>query len=450
MVTCAFCTVNHIDTFCTNTPRMCFTCCAEHPTISTCPRHYRAMGVTAAAARKQANMVHPAAFVPAEPAGQEQKVDERKLDNADNADADNADNADADNADNAGQRRQDDPPQQPPGGPSSPRAANPPPPPPPHAPNANAASPLTLEALAAAVAAMQTTLLTLSQRWVPATPPPAPARPVAEPLLPRLPPPSPASEPPSLLPPPPAHRSAVLDRAAVASQHDIRALVNRIAALPDHDSDVDDDDAQVASHAHNHAAPVHSTSQQALPSAFIPPPVGTEKSASQQLEAIFTAINKQGGKVKYSSVEELNEALDDWFTDAVRSGRSAAQLNSIRAYQRLLITQFAISDRMPLKQLLEYHRLWCKGVHAGTIDMFAQGAAMNHDIYYTVTHPLRLGSHGSPGSSSQPRDGKSKTPADTPRAPKQPKVVHPAGSCTYHPESTSHLTANCNNKGKAK
>ena len=445
MVTCAQCAVNGIDRHCTSTPRMCFTCCSGHATIPTCPAHYLAMGVTAAAARRQANMVHPAAFDPVEPEDNEQKIDEHKVDHPSNADPSHAGQPPSgEQLPPGGQLGPGG--QQPPGGPPSPRSSSASAVPPPS--NANAAQPLTLETLAASIAAMQASFLALSQRMVlPPPPAPAPVPAVPTSILPRLPPPPPAPDTPELLPPPPPHRAAVLNRAAVASQHDINALVNRMSALPDNDSDVDDDDAQVASHSHSHATPVHSTSQRALPSAFIPPPVGTEQNATQQLAAIFTAINKQGGKVKYSSVEELNEALDDWFADAVRSGRTAAQLDSIRAYQRLLITQFAISDRMPLKQLLEYHRLWCKGVHAGTIDMFAHGAAMNHDIYYTVTHPLRLSSHGSFASSSQPRDGsKNKTTAERTPTPRKPTATHPAGSCTYHPSSTSHTTAECQKK----
>ena len=444
MVTCSQCAVNNVERRCTNTPSMCFQCCSEHPTTLTCPSHYSSMGTTAAAARRQANMVHPAAFDSAEPDGDDRKVDdEQKVDNSSNTDSAHvAQPPPSEQLPPGGQPPRGG--QQPPGGPSSPRSSSasavPPPP------------TLTLESLAASMAAMQAAMqanfLALSQRMAPPAPP-APAPTVTTAILPRLPPPSPAHDTPALVPAPsPPHRAAVLDRAAVASQHDINALVNRISALPDNDSDFEDDDAQVASHSHSHATPVHSASQRALPSAFIPPPVGTEQNASQQLAAIFSAMSKQGGKTKYSSLEELNEALTDWAADAVRSGRTAAQLNSIRAYQQLLITQFAISDRMPLKQLLEYHRLWCKGVHAGTIDMFAPGAAMNHDIYYTVTHPLRLSPHGSFPTNPQQRDGKNKTTSDKKQTPKRPTAAHLAGSCTHHPTSTSHTTAECIKKSK--
>jgi hypothetical protein len=343
--------------------------------------------------------------------------------------------------------------------------------PPPVAPNAAAGAAeqppgLTLASLAAALAGVTSLVQQLvqtqaaataaaqSDRQAAAAPAPAPApapsapppvAPAAVPILPFVPlPQSPASSIPPLVSPPrppPPHRAAVLDRAAVASQSDIAALVNRFSALRD-DSDSDNEDTTVPPQPHTHTARSSPPAAAGiLPQAFIPPPVGTESSATQQLAAIFSALNKQGGKVKYSSIEELDEALDDWATDALRSGRTAPQVETIRAYQRLLTKQFFISDRMPLKQVLEYHRLWCKEVHAGTIDM---GTAMDHDIYYKVTHPLRLSAHGSAASSSQTKDGKFKAAADK---TKKPTVKHPAGSCTHHPTSTSHTTAGCIKKG---
>ena len=307
---------------------------------------------------------------------------------------------------------------------------------------------MTLDSLAASFASMQASMQAIIQQLAAQH---APAPPAAMPLLPRIPlPPSPASATPELVHPPAPHRAAVLDRAAVASQSDIAALVNRLSALR-HDGDSDDeDDAQVPSHPHTHTrtTPAPPAPQQGvLPSAFIPSPVGTEQTATQQLAAIFTAINKQGTKVKYSSLEELDEALDDWATDAAKSGRTAQQVESIRAYQQLLVTQFAISERMPLKQVLEYHRLWCKAVHAGTIDMFALDAAWNAKIYHTVTHPRRLHCTGPFTPPSHQRDTKAKTTADKAPTPRKPAAAtHPAGSCTYHPSSTSHTTAECQKK----
>ena len=262
-------------------------------------------------------------------------------------------------------------------------------------------------------------------------------------MLPYVPLPASLPDIPALVNPPP-HRAAILDRTAVASQGEIAALVNRFSALRD-DGDSDDEDTTVPTQPHTRTARTSPPAAAGiLPQAFVPPPIGAEQNPTQQLAAIFNALNKQGGKVKYSTIEELDEALDDWAADALKSGRTAQQVESIRAYQRLLTKQFAISDRMPLKQVLEYHRLWCKAVHAGTIDLFSQGAAMNHDIYYAVTHPLRLSGQGSSPSSSQAKDSKSKAASDK---AKKPTAKYPAGSCTHHPTSTSHTTAECIKKG---
>jgi hypothetical protein len=319
--------------------------------------------------------------------------------------------------------------------------------------------PLTLASLAASLASVTSLVQQLLQAQtvsaaaaerprqaasVPASAPSVPpAPPSVAPILPYIPLPASLPATPALVNPPP-HRAAVLDRTAVASQGEIAALVNRFSALRD-DGDSDDEDTTVPTQPHTRTARTSPpAATEILPQAFIPPPIGAEQNPTQQLAAIFNALNKQGGKVKYSTIEELDEALDDWAADALKTGRSAQQVESIRAYQRLFTKQFAISDRMPLKQVLEYHRLWCKAVHAGTIDLFSQGAAMNHDIYYAVTHPLRLSGQGSTSSSSQAKDSKSKAPSDK---AKKPTAKYPAGSCTHHPTSTSHTTAECIKKG---
>jgi hypothetical protein len=242
---------------------------------------------------------------------------------------------------------------------------------------------------------------------------------------------------------PAPHRAAVLDRSAVASHGDIAELVNRFSALRD-DGDSDEEDTKVPPQPHTRSArPSPTTSAGILPPAFVPPPIGGEHSATQQLAALFNALNKPGGSVKPTSIEALDEQLGDWAAMALREGRSAQQVESIRAYQRLLITQFTVSDRMTLKQVLEYHRLWCKGVYDGSIDMFAPGAALNHDIYFKVTHPLKLTAHGSTTPSSHAKDGKPKTASDKAPAPKKPAATYPAGSCIHHPTSTTHTTAEC-------
>ena len=183
----------------------------------------------------------------------------------------------------------------------------------------------------------------------------------------------------------------------------------------------------------------------------MPTPSGSEQSAQQQLAAIVDGLSKQGSKVKYATIAELDDALDDWATDSLKAGWTAAQIGSIRSYQRLLIAGFCVSERRPLKEVLDYHRKWCKAVHAGTIDMtlFAAGAELNLAILYEVSHPSQYGS-GPTSASPAHKVGKSK---DTTAAAKvgtangSPAAAqHPAGSCTNHPASTSHTTAECKKK----
>jgi len=243
----------------------------------------------------------------------------------------------------------------------------------------------------------------------------------------------PASTPPSVAPPA-CHRQVLAPSAVAASP------VNPFHALAEGDSDDDEHEEPLHSHTRSHLTAV-------LPAAFAPTPSGTEKSAQQQLSAIVSGLSKQGAKVKYANVAQLNEALDDWAADSLRAGWCAARVESIRAYQRQLVYKFSASERRPLKEVLDYHRKWCKAVHNGTINMFAPGAELNLHILYDVSNPQQFGATGT-SASSTPRAGKPRSPASA-AAPKgtargSPAAgKHPAVSCTDHPTSTSHTTTEC-------
>ena len=232
-------------------------------------------------------------------------------------------------------------------------------------------------------------------------------------------------------PPPAPHRSTVLDR--VSSSRDLSDLV---AAVVDADLS-DSEEQEVTSHTHT------TTPTAVLPPAFVPTPPGTAQSAQQQLAAIVSSLGKQGAKVKYATAAEFNEALDDWAADSVRAGQTLQQVEAIRAYQRLLILKFLVAERRPLAQVLEYHRKWCKAVHAGSIDMYAPGAELNLAILYDVEHPFTLshsaGSTAAAGATGKPRKSASSAGSDT----KPAAAKHPVGSCTKHPTSTTHTTAEC-------
>jgi hypothetical protein len=176
---------------------------------------------------------------------------------------------------------------------------------------------------------------------------------------------------------PPPHRAAVLHQQPAASQHAaLSNLIERAARGPlPADAESDEDDSEVIPQSHSHSS--QQLPAAPLPEAFVPTVAGSAQSAQQQLTAIVNGLNKQNTKVKYSTIEELNEALDDWATDSVNAGWASRQVESIRAYQRLLINRFSFTEKLSLKVITEYHRKWCKAVDAGTIDMFALGAELN-------------------------------------------------------------------------
>ena len=238
------------------------------------------------------------------------------------------------------------------------------------------------------------------------------------------------------------HRAAVLDRATASAD-----LTRQFDTL--HDIDSDDEAQQVTHQTHTRQQPTI-----VLPSAFVPAQSGSEQSAQQQLAAILSGLTKSTSKVKYANLSELNEALDDWAADSLRAGWSAAHMEALRRYQQQVVHRLGRSH--PLKDVLEYHRRWCKAVHNGHIDMFAPGADLNLAILHEVSHPQQFGYSPAGGSTAQlarqRRPGRSAGAASTTagaaaRPPQAAKFAsHPAGSCANHPASTTHTTAECRSK----
>lgn len=442
MVHCPACTVEHIDRHCTNTPRLCHQCCTAGAAVLTCPPHFHAMGNSDREARLTTRLVHASLL-------------------------DDVDDLPPPNGGPAPDTGSLSPASQPP-------ALNPAPPaqPPlqPAPPVAQAADPIaalmaTLTSLTASMTAMRAEFaqlqLQVQQRQAaqpapaPApgpAPAPAPSSPLPAgydvPVQPATPPHGPlpfipmrplSSEPPPLVQPP--HRSALLGQSA-AARADVSRMVNNFAALAAHD-DSDAEDHQVPS---PHTDTARRAPTVALPAAFVPTAVGSEENATQRLTAIVNSLAKKSGKSHLANINELNEELDDWATSWLKAGTyTAAQIESVRAYQRLLVQRLFMSERRSFTEVLEYHRKWCKAVHAGTIDMFAPGAELNLAILHEVYHPLNFAPQGSSSSPSH-RGGKSKTtvasPKSTPRS-SPPTAKYPAGSCSNHPESTTHTTEQC-------
>lgn len=427
MVTCSECNVNPIDRHCTNAAQSCYTCCTSHPTIPTCPGHYVQMGTTAAAARLAAGLVHIPASSATEAADNQPAAAQHHAAPPGGSDA-GADNAALNSS--ASQQRLAPAQADEQSRPDPARSAA--------AATASSVAALRAQLVADRAATEVTTaalqaqlsrqaadmqqILSLLRNAQPtaaaSTPPPAVS--------------SPPHQPPSV-----PHRSAVLDRTTSS-----RDLSNLVAAVVNADLS-DSEEQEVTSQTHT------TTRTTVLPPAFVPTPPGTEQSAQQQLAAIVSGLSKQGAKVKYATVAEFNEALDDWATDSAKAGWTVRQVEAIRTYQRLLILKFLVAERRPFVQVLEYHRKWCKALYAGSIDMFAPGAELNLAILYDVEHPLTLGhSAAATTAAASPKTHRSRgaaAAAATSAARTSPNAGrHAAGSCVNHPASTTHTTAECN------
>ena len=441
MVLCSSCRVNNIDRHCTNTPRACYQCCTSHPTIHTCPPHYQQMGISDAAARLASGLVHPNVV---EDAGEGLPRTDSNPQNggpSSGAESQSSNDSSAQLKPNHGAS----------GSASGASAAA-------GAPlDSAAASASSLAALRAGMeadkAATQVQLAALQAQLTAQEASTQRLMALLEARLPTLPqttsPPAPTSSSAPATGASHPHRQSVLDRSALSttSRAEVTELVNKFAALTNEDSD--DDTHEVAPHTHTLRTQLPT---KVLPAAFIPTPSGSEQSAQQQLAAIVHGLSKQGSKVKYANIAELSEALDDWATDSLKAGWTATQVESIRALQRLLVVRFSVSERRPLKEVLEYHRKWCKAVHAGTIDMFTPGAELNLAILYDVSNPMQLSVGHTSTTSSHKTSGAKKAQSDA--APGTGGVTrgspitakHPPGSCTNHPNSTTHTTAECKKK----
>lgn len=481
MARCPKCRVDQLDKHCSSLPQLCFACCTSKDQL-TCPAHYGSMGVTAAVDRLESALVHPSiiAAVPDEQQRQRLEHKQQQL-------LQHQQQRQQQQQNNAGQEAH-----------SSTSSSSRPPPGgaeaeltdttislPASAPTAASEAGAHATASSQAVAALQarldadrarydadraadrarqdadraraaadkaaldtqlalilTFMQSQTQRNTAQPSATSPPRSAASALPAAGAPAEPAGAIRATTPAP--HRRAVLDPTLSTAD-----MVSRFSALGDDDEDEEAQQVTLTSHTRQQPATV-------LPAAFTPAPSGSEQSAQQQLSAILNGLAKSTGKVKYTSLGDLNEALDDWAADSARAGWTMQQMESLRRYQRQVIHRLGRSH--PLKDVLEYHRLWCKKVHSGKIDMFAEGAEFDWAILYEVTHPQQFGNaapaSNSGGSTHPPRQRKAGKAAGT-AAPMsstaaKPPVVktgsHPAGSCANHPSSTTHTTTECRSK----
>jgi hypothetical protein len=205
--------------------------------------------------------------------------------------------------------------------------------------------------------------------------------------------------------------------------------------------DNEDNQSEVSEHDYIHALPSPSLSRPSrsivnvLPAQFIPAQVGSEQDQSQQLIRILTTINKS--TTKYATLDELATAIDDWTVASISEGWTGQQLDAIRRYRRFVID--IIGRQHSVTVAAKYHASWSKAVHARTHDMFAHNGHIHLDSWVQVPPTI--------SSSSQSSYSKGKKSSTTERktADKE-RAVHAVGSCTKHPTSTSHTTAQCKAK----
>jgi hypothetical protein len=194
------------------------------------------------------------------------------------------------------------------------------------------------------------------------------------------------------------------------------------------------------------AAAAPSSWSNPLPSALVPMVAGTPEHSAQLLIDIITGFSKR--EVKYTSLDALATALDDWAKQAARpppgSGKppwTAAELASLHDYKEFVIHQLGPSQ--PLSAVLAYHKEWIAAVAGGDINMFAHGAYLYAPGLAKAKILLAQPSSRSRGKSERKAAESASGRSSEGQSAKAKAGKHAAGSCTNHPLSTTHTTAEC-------
>ena len=109
-----------------------------------------------------------------------------------------------------------------------------------------------------------------------------------------------------------------------------------------------------------------------LPAEMIPTASGSDADNAQTLVRLLTTFHRRSSR--YPTLRAFREALDDWMRSSAKAGWSGPELNSLMQYIQFVSVDLA---RWPLETIMDYHTRFLKGVHEGTIDMFAQDAHLN-------------------------------------------------------------------------
>jgi hypothetical protein len=179
-----------------------------------------------------------------------------------------------------------------------------------------------------------------------------------------------------------------------------------------------------------------------LPDVFVPLVAGSIEDNKHILNSLIATFHKK--ESKYTTLDQLDTALGKWLKGVSVDDRwTGKMILSLVQYRRFVIE--TMGKQAIFSAVLKYHTLWTEAVSDKTHNMFAQ------DGHIYTAALIEAGLWAIPQSSSSPpsKQGKRQHSTSTSTERKEgetTKKVHPAGSCTNHPASTTHTTAQCQKK----
>jgi hypothetical protein len=177
-----------------------------------------------------------------------------------------------------------------------------------------------------------------------------------------------------------------------------------------------------------------------FPPSLATAPIGSAEDGQQQLASLLSAFHKTSSAVKYATLADLSEAINDWYTAASKAKWPNDRLKSIYDYRSFVIDD--IGRQSSLTHAVKYHTLFAKAVQNGEHSLFAPRGFFDPLSY------IKVFPHGSTSTStSSSSKGDKKSPKDKKKGGATGKdTTFAAGSCANHPLSTTHDTSMCKKK----
>jgi hypothetical protein len=177
-----------------------------------------------------------------------------------------------------------------------------------------------------------------------------------------------------------------------------------------------------------------------FPPSLATAPIGSAEDGQQQLATLLSAFHKTSSAVKYATLADLSEAINDWYTAASKAKWPNDRLKSIYDYRSFVIDD--IGRQSSLTHAVKYHTLFAKAVQNGEHSLFAPRGFFDPLSY------IKVFPHGSTSTStSSSSKGDKKSPKDKRKGGATGKdTTFAAGSCANHPLSTTHDTSMCKKK----